>query len=78
MIDPNIVMVKRALRSVVVAEICRVNVITIFKSYLEFFVFFSASIDVIVCILLLFLEPGANVLAQGERANYCFFWKLLP
>ena len=75
MIDPNIVMVKRALRSVVVAEI---DIVIIFKSYLELFVFFSASIDVIVCILLLFLEPGANVLAQGEHANYCFLWKILP
>ena len=55
-----------------------IDIIKIFNSYLELFVFFSASIDVIVCILLLFLEPGANVLAQGERANYCYLWKILP
>ena len=75
MMDPSIVTVKRALRSVVVAEI---DILCDFlKFYLELFVFFSASVNVIVCILLLFLEPEVNVLAQGEL-NYCFLWKLLP
>ena len=44
-----------------------IDIIKIFNSYLEFFVFFSAPVDVIVCIFLLFLEPEANVLVQGKH-----------
>ena len=50
MFDPSIVMAKWALRSVVMAKMSNID-----SSYLELLVFFSASVDVIVSIFLLFL-----------------------
>ena len=61
-IDPNIVIIKWAPWK------CHSGR-NLFNCYLELFVFFSATVDVIVCIFLFFLEPGANVLAQGKHAK---------